>query len=541
MKHVWNIYKNDVNNIGKNWVAALLIGGLILLPSLYAWFNIAASWDPYSQTDQIPIGVVNDDAGAKIRDEKIEVGNEIVANLKDNDSMDWQFTNHEDAMDKLEYGDFFAVIVIPEDFSKNLSTVIKAEPEKAQVNYYVNEKINAISPKITDKGASVLVEEVSSSFISNVNGTIFEVFNDIGLEIEEELPDIKQFEEYIFALEDELPEIHDLLNETLEDATNVDEVITKAQDLVPDAEEMAEEGLATIDETTEFLNEAEERLNEMAPKIEEDLVRVQQIASDGNEFIEKIQDADIDFSRGEDIQAEMNENIDKGIEKIESIETALVQVREQIEVPDENLAERIADDLSAELGEELTEQLNQELTEQLNQELSDDVNTETIDEALEMLANLKEDLGTVQEKAGEINEFVAETEGNVDDMLTDLASLTGDTSEKIDGFVKEYKETIEPKVLDEVANAKSTLANAREILVDIQDTIPEVADILSRTSENVGEGETSLQSVLDEYPFVYTKVNEVADRIRDVQDETDITEIIELLKNDPEKERSEEH
>src|SRR5690625_3143939 len=92
MKHVWNIYKNDVNNIGKNWVAALLIGGLILLPSLYAWFNIAASWDPYSQTDQIPIGVVNDDAGAKIRDEKIEVGNEIVANLKDNDSMDWQFT-----------------------------------------------------------------------------------------------------------------------------------------------------------------------------------------------------------------------------------------------------------------------------------------------------------------------------------------------------------------------------------------------------------------------------------------------------------------
>src|SRR5690625_7778314 len=71
MKHVWNIYKNDVNNIGKNWVAALLIGGLILLPSLYAWFNIAASWDPYSQTDQIPIGVVNDDAGAKIRDEKI--------------------------------------------------------------------------------------------------------------------------------------------------------------------------------------------------------------------------------------------------------------------------------------------------------------------------------------------------------------------------------------------------------------------------------------------------------------------------------------
>ncbi|HLS60532.1 MAG TPA: YhgE/Pip domain-containing protein [Virgibacillus sp.] len=542
MRKTWDIYKNDMKNIGTNWVALILIGGLIILPSLYAWLNIEASWDPYSQTDQIPIGIVNEDTGASVRDENIHVGDEIVNHLKDNDSMDWQITDYDDAMEKIEYGDFFAVIVIPEDFSSNLSTVIKAEPEKAQVEYYVNEKINAISPKITDKGASVLVEEVSSSFISNVNGIIFEVFNDIGLEIEQELPDIKQFEEYIFTLEDELPEINELLNDTIDDAADADDIITKAQDLIPEAEDMTEEGLETIDETTEFLNEAEDRLTEMAPKIEEDLVRVQQIASDVNAFIETIQDVDIDFSRGEEIQTEMNENIGKGIEKIESIETVLVQLREQIEDPDENLAERIAENLSEQLGEEvdeeLTEQLNKELTEQLNQELANDINTETIDEALDKLGNLKEDLGNVQDRADEITEFVAEKEGDVDDMLTDLASLTEDTSTKIDGFVQEYKETIEPKVFEEVDNAKSTLASAREILVEIQDTIPEVEDILSRTSENIGKGETSLEAVRDEFPFVNTKVNEVADRIRDIQDEADINEIIELLKNDPEKERS---
>src|SRR5690625_4537761 len=178
MKHVWNIYKNDVNNIGKNWVAALLIGGLILLPSLYAWFNIGASWDPYGQTDQIPIGVVNEDEGAMVRDQEIHAGDEVVESLKENRSLDWKFVVREKAMDKLEYGNYFAVIVIPENFSESLGTVISDQTEKADVEYYVNEKINAIAPKITEKGASVIVEQVSSNFISTVNGIIFEIFND---------------------------------------------------------------------------------------------------------------------------------------------------------------------------------------------------------------------------------------------------------------------------------------------------------------------------------------------------------------------------
>src|SRR5690606_33884345 len=136
----------------------ILIGGLILLPSLYAWFNIAASWDPYSQTEQIPIGIVNEDEGAIVREQEIHVGDELIETLKDNKSMGWQFVNRNEAMERLEYGDYYAVIVIPKNFSESLGTVITDNPEKAKVEYYVNEKINAIAPKITDKGASVIVD-----------------------------------------------------------------------------------------------------------------------------------------------------------------------------------------------------------------------------------------------------------------------------------------------------------------------------------------------------------------------------------------------
>src|SRR5699024_5638851 len=61
MKNSWKIFSNDIKHVGTNWVALVIIGGLIILPSLYAWLNIKASWDPYGQTEQIPVGIVNED------------------------------------------------------------------------------------------------------------------------------------------------------------------------------------------------------------------------------------------------------------------------------------------------------------------------------------------------------------------------------------------------------------------------------------------------------------------------------------------------
>src|SRR5690625_2975030 len=98
----------------------------------------------------------------------------------------------------------------------------------------------------------------------------------------------------------------------------------------------------------------------------------------------------------------------------------------------------------------------------------------------------------------------------------------------------EYTESIEPTVLNEVNNAKNTLANGRELLSDIDKTIPEVERLLNRTSKDVDEGEESLETVLNEYPYVNDKVGELADKLRDIKEEADINEIIELLQNDPE-------
>ncbi|HLR65954.1 YhgE/Pip domain-containing protein [Virgibacillus alimentarius] len=563
MKNIMNIFKTDMKNIGTNWVAAILIGGLIILPSLYAWLNIKASWDPYGQTDQIPVGVVNEDKGATVRDEEIHVGDELVDTLKNNDDMDWKFVDRDKAMKNVEYGDYFAVIVIPENFSENLGTVIEDNPKKAKIEYYVNEKINAIAPKITQKGASVLVDKISSEFISTVNGVIFDIFNKIGIEIEEDLPDIEKFQNYVFEVEEKLPEIKKLLDDSLSDANDAQGVIDKAQGLVPDAEGVTNDGLATIDETNKFLKEAENRLNKMAPQIQEDLEKVQNIASEANDFITKAQNAEIDFSLGDKLKNGMNEKINEATERIETVEQALNQLKEhnnkqiEVEIPQNEQGGKQEGEESQD-GEENDqeeketggspdgnsgpdqgsvnkEEINQQINDQLQQ--SQEKQNQKIDETLDKLATIKKDLNEIQENVGKVDDFLTDTKKEVDSMLADLQEITANTSNRIDNFVKEYKENIEPTVLNEISNAKSTLSDARNILVEVQELIPEVSKILSSTDDNLGEGKDSLESVLNEYPYVNDKVNELADRIRELQDETDINEIINLLKNDPEAER----
>lgn len=502
MNNVWSIFKKDIKNILTNWVAAVLIGGLTLLPSLYAWFNIEASWDPYSQTDQLPVGIVNIDTGATVRDKEIHIGDELVKELKKNDDMDWQFVNRKEAMDKVEYGDYFAVIIIPEDFSKKLGTVINDHPEKAKVEYYVNEKINAIAPKITESGAGGIVDQITSNFISTVNGTIFDLFNDLGLEIEKDLPDIKNFEEYVFQMEEKLPEIYNLLNESLSDAQSAQEMIDDAQALIPEAKRVTGDGLQTIDETTEFLKKAENRLNQIAPQVQKDLEQLKSMATKVNDFIKNVQSSEINLNQGQQISEQINEQIARSVKNIEAVEVALKQLQEQN-----------------------------------NNEQGTNQNQEQINQALEHLAILEKELQSLQKDGQRINTFLTDKQQEVDDLLVQLQDRSATTANEIDAFVKEYKVNIEPIVRQEVANAKQTLGNARGILTKIQSSLPEVEKVLSKTEGNVGEGKDILKYVLGEFPYVNDKINLLADRIREVQGKTDINEIIELLQNDPEAEK----
>lgn len=88
MKTIFTIYKKDIQSIFTNWVALIVVLALMILPSLYAWFNIKASWDPYSNTGGILVAVVNNDQGASYDGKQVNIGNQLTDALKDNKKLD---------------------------------------------------------------------------------------------------------------------------------------------------------------------------------------------------------------------------------------------------------------------------------------------------------------------------------------------------------------------------------------------------------------------------------------------------------------------
>ncbi|MGH1144464.1 YhgE/Pip family protein [Bacillus pseudomycoides] len=274
MKQIWRIYTTDLRNVAKHWAAIVIVLGLMILPSLYAWFNIKASWDPYGNTKDVPIAVSNQDAGSNLRGKDINIGNEIVDSLKKNKNMGWKFVDEKQAIYGVEHGDYYASITIPKDFSEKIATVISDNPQKPELDYFVNEKVNAIAPKITAKGASGITEEISKNFVKTANGEIFEIFNDLGIDLETNLPSIEKVKDLVFKLEAQFPEMYTLVNTALDDATRAQDLVKVAQEDLPVVESVINDGQETLGNLDKFFANNDQRLKDAPGAIRNDLTVV---------------------------------------------------------------------------------------------------------------------------------------------------------------------------------------------------------------------------------------------------------------------------
>jgi len=177
VKNIFKIFSGDIKRIALNPVAVIIALGLTLIPALYAWFNIAASWDPYANTKGLKVAVVNLDKGASIDDifdtdiddSSINIGEMILDELRKNEQIGWQFVNKEEAIDGVESGKYYAAVIVPEDFSQKLSSVLTSDIERPVLEYYVNEKKNAIATKITGKGVESVQQQINETFINSTS------------------------------------------------------------------------------------------------------------------------------------------------------------------------------------------------------------------------------------------------------------------------------------------------------------------------------------------------------------------------------------
>ena len=181
MKLIWKIFIRDVRQATRNVIAVIVAMGLVIVPALYAWYNIAASWDPYGNTKALKVAVANVDKGYKsdLMPVTINVGETVTNTLRANHDLDWQFVDKDKAIDGVNSGAYYAALIIPKSFSADMMTLFSPNIKHAKLEYYLNEKINPIAPHITDQGATTVATTIDQSFVKTLASVALNLASDV--------------------------------------------------------------------------------------------------------------------------------------------------------------------------------------------------------------------------------------------------------------------------------------------------------------------------------------------------------------------------
>ena len=391
MNNILKIIFRDFKRIVKNPIALTVIIGVCCIPSLYAWFNIGASWDPYGSTKGIKVAVANNDVGSEISGIGVNFGNDIVDTLKENNDIGWIFVDEQNAIEGVKNGSYYAGIVIPKNFSENFASILTNDIKQPTIKYYVNEKKNAIAPKITDKGVSVVQQKVNETFLDETSKSIEGALKVIKEQAKESKINIAD------RMMSTLTEVSNSLNKFKDFGTSFDEslnsikalikttktVLPSGVSLTQTAEEIANDTNVLLHSTTQVfdgINNTIETFLDSAKALSDDMFNIWDDVSSINKQNVDIIKSQIGFLRrrsndliniNEDIKSILSDtnnvlpiklnSVDKFIERINTINKGLKEIISLTNNIDEIIKN----------GGKLNDTLENGLKEQVNQVKSD--------------------------------------------------------------------------------------------------------------------------------------------------------------------------
>lgn len=249
MRNIFKIFLSDARRISKNVVAVVVIMGLSIIPSLYAWFNIFSNWDPYGpdSTSNLKIAVVSADKGAEVAGVSVNIGSTVIDTLKGNTTMGWVFTDTVDeAVDGVEDNSYYAALVIPEEFTEDMISFLGGKIENPDIIYYENEKKNAIAPKITAKAKTAVQEQVNAAFVSTLAETIMKVGGSVAGADPQTGSVTDAVLERLNALSDNLRNYISILNSFVSIMSSAESIVETSQVMLPGLDSMVSTGQDTV-------------------------------------------------------------------------------------------------------------------------------------------------------------------------------------------------------------------------------------------------------------------------------------------------------
>ena len=181
MQRFFAFVKRDAEHVFANVISLVVCVGMVVVPSFYAWFNIAGSWDPYGNTGNLKVAVANSDAGytGELIPMSLNMGERMTSSLIESTSIGYTMTSEDEAIEGVQSGKYYAAIVFPEDFTTDMMSVLSSSATKPKVLFYQNEKANAIAQIVTNKASTAVQQDIDESFASSVTSVGAGVLEDL--------------------------------------------------------------------------------------------------------------------------------------------------------------------------------------------------------------------------------------------------------------------------------------------------------------------------------------------------------------------------
>lgn len=490
MKNIIEIFRNDIKEVFRKTNTWIIIVGLIFLPSMYAWPNILSSWDPYGHTNNIKVAVTSEDDGATVDGKDLNLGNSLVEGLKNNKNLDWQFvSNKQQAEDGVRIGDYYASIVVPKNFSQDMTSVSRTEPKRATIEYTVNEKINAISPKITNSGASAIANNISKNFVETANGIIFEKLHEAGIKFEENLPSIEKAKQEIFKLNDNFSIYEQAVSELIAKVEHGSNILNNVQNTLPEIDRIATNSVMIADKAGITINNIQGFNERLLPIINNHLNVVEEVSKEANVIAKELQQKP---------------------DKTEEIKARQKALDSRLQASTERL----------QLVKNIFEYFNKLSSERL------------FNNQLERVTTLSNDITTIKEVNNNIY--------NKMDHYDEIANTVKEEFVNKSARINEVSSNMNSKLNVEVAPLLSQVLSKAEVNIDkvsgiiagAQGELPAVERKLSETEVKISNAYGKLLSLQAQMPSAKSKIQKLTDEIKKIDNGIDKNQLFNLLKVD---------
>ena len=490
MKNIIEIFRKDIKEVFRKTNTWIIIVGLIFLPSMYAWPNILSSWDPYGHTNNIKVAVTSEDEGATVDGKELNLGNSLVEGLKNNKNLDWQFvSNKQQAEDGVRIGDYYASIVVPKNFSQDMTSVSRTEPKRATIEYTVNEKINAISPKITNSGASAIANNISKNFVETANGIIFEKLHEAGVKFEENLPSIEKAKEEIFKLNDNFSTYESTLSELIGKVEYGYNILNNVQNTLPEIDRVATNSIMIADKAGITINNIQGFNERLLPIINNHLNVVEEVSKEANVIAKELQQKP---------------------DKTEEIKARQKALDSRLQASTERL----------QLVKNIFEYFNKLSSERL------------FNNQLERVTTLSNDITTIKEVNNNIYNKMDHYDEIADTVKEEFVNKSARVNEVSSNMNSKLNVEVAPLISQVLSKAEVNIDKVSGIIAGAQGELPAVERKLSETEVKISNAYGKLLSLQAQMPSAKSKIQKLTDEIKKADSGIDKNQLFNLLKVD---------